>query len=450
MIDLLQKVAAFVFTLGVLVTFHELGHYIVARLCGVKVLRFSVGFGKVLASRRFGPDQTEWAISALPLGGYVKMADEREAEVARADLPRAFNRQPVWKRIAIVAAGPLANLLLAVLIFAATYVHGIPGQIALLAAPPPGSAAATAGLREGDLVTALDNQPVQSWQDLRWRLLKSSGADSVEISVKRPGADGAQHTLDLRSLRAADWETNFLPKLGLRTDLGSPLVQEALSGKPAERAGLRAGDRIIAIGNERVRSPSDAAAFTNARPGETLHFVVGRGTAEFETDLTTDVVEQGGRKIGVAGLRLGVDPSVAEQRNVTVRYGALEALRQGAQKTGELSLFTLKMLGRIVTGDASLKNISGPLTMADYAGQSAQQGLLTFAGYLALISISLGVLNLLPVPLLDGGHLMYYLAEIIKGTPVSDRVLEVGQRIGMAVLALLMALALFNDVSRLF
>jgi regulator of sigma E protease len=268
--------------------------------------------------------------------------------------------------------------------------------------------------------------------------------------VERPGASDAMHVLDLGTLKAGDWETNFLPKLGLRIDLGAPVVQEVLPGKPADRAGIRNGDRILAIQGNRVRSPGDAAAITNAHPGEALTFLMQREQREFETALTTDVVEQTGRKIGVAGLRLGVDPVVAERLSVTVRYNWGDALGQGVRKTAELSLFTLKMLGRIVTGDASLKNISGPLTMADYAGQSAQQGALTFMGYLALISISLGVLNLLPVPLLDGGHLMYYLAEIIKGTPVSDRTLEVGQRIGMAVLALLMALALFNDFSRLF
>ena len=227
-------------------------------------------------------------------------------------------------------------------------------------------------------------------------------------------------------------------------------MHDALAGKPAASAGIRAGDHIVAVDGESVRSPADVATLTNAHPGERLVFTIRRDGSQFNTELTPESSEQNGRRIGIAGMRLGVDPATAERLSVTVRYGVVDALAQGALKTWELSVFTVKMLGRIVTGAASLKNISGPLTMADYAGQSAQAGVLTFIGYLALISISLGVLNLLPVPLLDGGHLMYYLAELIKGSPVSDRVLEVGQRIGMAVLALLMALALFNDLSRLF
>jgi regulator of sigma E protease len=450
MIDIAQKILAFAVTLGLLVVFHELGHYVVARLAGVKVLRFSVGFGRVIWSRRMGRDQTEWALSAVPLGGYVKMVDEREGDVDSADLPRAFNRQSVWRRMAIVVAGPVANLLLAVLLFAATYMAGIPGQRALLAPPPAGTPAAMAGFADGDLVTAIDGERVRSWQDLRWRLLKSSGNNEASFAVERQDGSKAMRVLSLSTLSSSDWEGNFLVNLGLKTDLGAPIVREAVADKPAARAGIREGDAIVAIGNVPMRSPSDVAAITNAHPGSTLEFTVRRDGADIRADLVPDASEQNGKRVGLAGLRLGIDPVAGQRSAIVVRYGVGEALVQGARKTWELSIFTLKMLGRIFTGEASLKNISGPLTMADYAGQSAQAGLLTFVGYLALISISLGVLNLLPVPLLDGGHLMYYLAEIIKGSPVSDRVLEVGQRIGMTVLAMLMALALFNDLSRLF
>jgi len=447
---MIQKLLAFIVTLGVLVVFHELGHYLVARLAGVKVLRFSVGFGRIVWSRPYGPDGTEWALSAIPLGGYVKMVDEREGDVLPADLPRAFNRQNVWRRIAIVAAGPIANLALAVLLFAAIYVVGVPAQRPLLAPPPATSPAAQAGLAGGDMVTALDGEAIGSWQDLRWRLLKASGSSSVRLEVTREDGSKATRSLALAALNAGDWESNFMATLGLRADLGSPIVNEALPGKPAANAGIRPGDAIVAIDGTAVRSPSDAAAITNAHPGERITFTLRRDGVEFQSDVTPEPSEQNGRRVGIAGMRLCVDPAAAERVAIIVRYGIGEALVQGAVKTWDLSVFTLKMLGRILTGDASLKNISGPLTMADFAGQSAQAGALTFIGYLALISISLGVLNLLPVPLLDGGHLMYYLAEIIKGSPVSDRVLEVGQRIGMAVLAMLMALALFNDISRLF
>ena len=449
MIDVAQKILAFAVTLGVLITFHELGHYVVARLAGVKVLRFSIGFGRVVWSRRIGRDATEWAISAVPLGGYVKMVDEREGDVAPADRARAFNRQSVWKRIAIVAAGPLANLLLAVLLFAGTYVAGIPGQRAVLAEPPVASPAAVAGVSAGDVVTAVDGEPVRSWQDLRWRLLRLSGGERTALSVERPDGTIVTRELPLGSVASADWEGNFMAVLGLKIDLGAPRVHEVLPGKPAQVAGLREGDAIVAIDGQTMRSPADVATTTNANPGKRLRFTLRREGVDNEAFLVPESTEQNGRTIGVAGMRLAVDPAAAANLAVTLRYTPAEALAQGAAKTWELSIFTLKMLGRILVGNASLKNISGPLTMADFAGQSAQAGVLVFVGYLALISISLGVLNLLPVPLLDGGHLLYYLVEIFKGSPVSDRVLEVGQRIGMAVLALLMALALFNDLSRL-
>jgi regulator of sigma E protease len=293
---------------------------------------------------------------------------------------------------------------------------------------------------------------VASWQELRWRVVKAQGRDAVAIAVERPETRGDRltRTLPLASLAPADWDANVLPLLGFKSDLGPPQIDQVVPGKPAERAGLKAGDRIVAIDGAPVRSPADVAAITNAKPGGELVFRIARDGAEFDAPLTADAVEQDGRRVGIAGVRLRVDPESAARMAVTVRYGPLDALAQGTVKTWELSLFTVRMLGRIVIGDASLKNISGPLTMADFAGQSAQQGTLVFIGYLALISISLGVLNLLPVPLLDGGHLLYYLVELIKGSPVSDRAFEVGQRIGMAVLAMLMALALFNDVSRLF
>jgi regulator of sigma E protease len=448
MIGIAQKVLAFAVTLGVLITFHELGHYLLARLVGVKVLRFSIGFGRVIWSRRVGRDGTEWALSALPLGGYVKMVDEREGEVAPADMPRAFNRQSVWKRAAIVAAGPLANLVLAVLLFSGTYLAGIPGQRAVLAPPPEGSPAAAAGLFEGEIVRAVDDTPVRSWQDLRWRLLRASGHDSASVEVEAPDGSKSSHELALASLKASDWDADFLAALGLRIDLGPPRVAEAVAGKPAAAAGLKEGDTIVAVDGVPMHSPSDVAKVTNAHPGEALRFTVRRDGATREAEIVPEATEQNGQRVGIAGMRLSIDPAAVDDLAVTVRYGPLEAFEQGATKTWDLSVFTLKMLGRIMTGGASIKNISGPLTMAEYAGQSAQAGLLTFVGYLALISISLGVLNLLPVPILDGGHLLYYLVEIFKGSPVSDRVLEVGQRIGMAVLALLMALALFNDLTR--
>ena len=450
MIDLAWKIGAFLVVLGVLVVFHELGHYLVARWCGVKVLRFSVGFGRVIWSRRVGPDRTEWALSLVPLGGYVKMADEREDALPAQDLPRAFNRQSVYKRIAIVAAGPIANLLLAVVLFAGTYVAGVPGQKPLLAPPLAGTPAAAAGFAEGDRVVAVDGEPVASLQDLRWRVLKSQGRQRIDVEVERGDGSRATRTLAVAGLGVADWEANPLAALGLRPDFGAPIVDQVSPGKPAEAGGMRGGDRIVAVDGRAARSPSDVAQATNAKPGAPIVFRVVRDGAERDLTVVPESVEQGGRRVGLAGLRLRVDPAAADRLAIVVRAGPLEALEQGFRKTGELAVFTLRMLGRMITGDASLKNLSGPITLADFAGQSAQAGALTFVGYLALISISLGVLNLLPIPLLDGGHLLYYLAEIVLRRPVSDRAFEVGQRIGMALLAVLMTLALVNDFSRLF
>ncbi len=450
MIDLAWKIGAFLVVLGVLVVFHEFGHFAVARLAGVKVLRFSVGFGRIVWSRRLGRERTEWALSAIPLGGYVKMADEREDALSPEDLPRAFNRQSVGKRIAIVAAGPIANLLLAVAIFTATFVVGVPGQIPVLAPPAPGTPAAAAGFADRDRVVAVDGEKVATLQDLRWRIVKAQGHAAADVEVERSDGSRATRSLALSSLSNADWENQPLAALGLRPDLGAPIVDQVAPGKPAEAAGMREGDRIVAVDGRAARSPSDVASATHAKPGAPVVFRVARDGAEIDLAVVPEAQEQGGRRIGLAGLRLKTDASAVASVTTTVRSNPVEALAAGVRKTWELSAFTLRMLGRMITGDASLRNLSGPITLADYAGQSAQAGILTFVGYLALISISLGVLNLLPIPLLDGGHLLYYLAEIVLGRPVSDRAFEVGQRIGMALLAVLMTLALVNDVSRLF
>ena len=334
--------------LSVLVVIHELGHYCVARWCGVKVLRFSVGFGRIVWSRRYGPDRTEWALSAVPLGGYVKMADEREGDIAPVDVPRAFNRQSVGKRIAIVAAGPIANLLLAVLLFAGTFVAGVPGQRALLAEPRPDTPAAAAGIHGGDLVVAVDGAPVKSWQDLRWRLLKASGHPDAVLGIVRAADrdkdEPATRVLSLAPVSMSDWEGNFMPMLGLAADFGEPLIDEVIAGKPADRAGLKAGDHIVAIDGEAVHSPADVAARTNAKPGVPVTFRVARDGAPLDVVLTPEASDQAGRRVGLAGLRLKIDPAAAQRLGITVRYGPVEALGEGARKTYELSVFTLKML----------------------------------------------------------------------------------------------------------
>ena len=454
MFSVVQTVAAFLLTIGVLVTFHEFGHYLAGRLLGVKVLRFSIGFGKPLFLRRFGRDRTEFVIAAIPLGGFVRFLDEREAVegevITAADSDRAFNRQSVWKRLLIVAAGPFANLLLAVLLYAGLYVHGVDGLRAIVAAPPAGTAAAQAGFADRDEITALDGRALESWQELRWRLLRVSGAEGVELSV-RSGGEIRTRKLDLHGLSSADWEGPFLDTLGLRLYLPSapPAVLRVLENRAGAAAGLRADDVINAIDDQPLSGVSEARRIIAAHPDQNVRLQIARGRDTMELAARPEAKTVDGKTIGQLGIDLGPNPTAFASHRVRTQYGIVEALGRGTQKTWELSVFSLKMLGRIAIGEASLKNISGPLTVADYAGQSAQQGPTTFILYLAVISISLGVLNLLPIPLLDGGHLLYYMVEVIKGSPLSDRTLQMGQQAGMFLLAALMALALYNDLFRL-
>lgn len=356
---MLFTLIAFAIALGVLITFHELGHYSVARLCGVRVLRFSVGFGKVLYQRT-DKHGTEWAISALPLGGYVKMLDGREAEVPEAERHRAFEQQSVWRRIAIVAAGPLANLLLASLLYAGLFMTGI-------REPEPGQG----------------------------------------------------------------------PPL--------PVIQSVAADGAAAQAGMRAGDRILAVNGIEMMPPDQFVSTISRHVGRPVNLRIERG-GEPQTLAVVPraVVDESGAEIGRIGVQIGLDT-----RFVEVRYGPAQSLVKGVERTGEVAWLSLKMLGRMITGEASWRNLSGPVTIADYAGQTARIGFAAYITFLALVSVSLGVLNLLPIPVLDGGHLLYYLVEIVRGSPPPERWLEVGQRAGLALLLILMSLALFNDFARL-
>lgn len=445
--SLIHILWAFLLALGILIVIHELGHYWVARLCGVKVLRFSVGFGTPLWRRRLGADQTEWVIAAFPLGGYVKMLDEREGDVAPDERPRAFNRQSVYRRIAIVAAGPLANFLLAIVVYWAVFMHGVPGVIPVLGAALPATPAAQAGIVSGETVLRIGDQPVRTWEDVRWALLEQAvDRGSVALEVQNEKGQIAFRRLDLTGLDAEDLDGDFLNKIGL-TRFAPAVLGEVPEGTPAARAGLRQGDEIVTVDGRAIGGWEELVAAVQPSAGKNLMLGIRRGNETFEAAVVPDAVQEGERTIG----RIGVRPDVAvlEKQLVQVRYGPLAALGQAAGKTWELSVFSLRMLGKMITGDVSPRNLSGPLTIADYAGQSAQMGWLYYLRFIALISISLAVLNLLPVPVLDGGHLMYYIVEIIKGRPVSERALEIGQRIGMVVLFSLMAFALYNDIHRL-
>lgn len=448
----LITLASFIFALGVLIAFHEFGHYLVARLCNVKVLRFSLGFGKPLYAKRLGPDQTEWALAAIPLGGYVKMLDEREGPVAPHEMARAFNRQTVGKRFAIVIAGPVANLLLAILLYWVLFVAGIPAMKAYIAAPTAGSPAALAGLHDGDLVRKLEGEEIASWQDLRWALL-DQGMKHGRVSLEVEDANGkiVSRNLDLSGLKIAEIEATFLDAIGLapyRPPLKARLGK-VIAGGAAEAAGLKAGDEIVSVDGKPLADWEAFVDIVRGSPGKRLTASVRRGDTVSEVVLRPASASEGDKAVGKIGAAPLVDEQETARLRTSIKYSPGVAVLKAADKTWETSLFSLKMLGKMLTGEVSWKNLSGPITIADYAGQSAQLGWMSYFTFLALISISLGVLNLLPIPLLDGGHLMYYVAELIKGSPVSEQVMEIGSRIGFALLLGLMAFAFYNDINRL-
>lgn len=444
----MTSLLAFAVVLGVLVVIHELGHYGVARLCGVKVLRFSVGFGKPLVSWRVGPDRTEWAIAAFPLGGYVKMLDEAEGEVTPDELPRAFNRQTVWRRMAIVVAGPVANFVLAILLYWFFFMHGVTGMRAVVAEPPPGTAAAAAGLHSGDVVVAVGGEPISTWQDLRWYLLRQ--ASSGESAALETAAGGVRR-LDARSLKPEDMEGDFLAALGLMPFQPTllPVIGDLVPDGVAARAGLRSGDVVTAVNGEAIGRWEELVRWVKSHPDQPLHLDILREKQPMAVEVVPTSVDEGGHRIGRIGAAPRVDKRQLENLLVEVSYPPHIALIRAVDKTWDMAAFSLEMLGRMAVGQVSWKNLSGPITIADYAGQSARMGWFPFLSFLALISVSLGVLNLLPVPLLDGGHLMYYIAELIKGSPVSEKAMAIGQQVGMAILLLLMAFAFYNDINRL-
>ncbi len=453
----MTTVLAFILTLGVLIVIHEYGHYRVARACGVKVLRFSVGFGKVLWRRQPKPDGTEFVLSALPLGGYVRMLDEREGPVEAHELHLAFNRKPLYQRAAIVAAGPAANLVLAVLLYAAQHWIGVEEPKALLSSPVAGSLSERAGMRSGDWVRAsssdgADWEDVRSLADLRWQVTHAV-LEGRRLQLLVTNADGhAQRTvvLDLDKLNAKDIDAKLMQSIGLGAPYrgDGPLLGKVIPGGAGALAGLKAGDVVLSIDGAPMRTMDQLwqtiRASADRRSTDAQRWSVQRDGQVIELAVKPAIVAEGDKRVGRIEAALGLPIQM-----VTVRYGLWEGFSQAAKRTWEVSALTLRMLGRMLIGEASLKNLSGPLTIADYAGQSVKMGLAYYLGFLAVVSVSLGVLNLLPLPVLDGGHLMYYLFEAVTGRPPSDAWLDRLQRGGVALMLVMTSLALYNDVARI-
>lgn len=448
----MMTILAFVGAIALLVVFHEYGHYWVARRCGVKVLRFSLGFGKVLYSRRLRGSDTEWTLSAIPLGGYVKMLDEREGEVVPEELHMAFNRKPVLQRMAIVVAGPLANFLLAIVLYWWVFVLGVPGLKPIIGEVKPASPAAYAQLQNGETIVSIDGEAVPSWQELRWRLLDQALQRST-ISIEGIDASGVTlyHQLDLSGIRPADLDGEFLDKLGLQLyrPVLLPVIGKLTADGVAQAAGLREGDVVLRANGAALAHWEDLVGVISTHAEQAVTLDIQRGAQSLTISLIPRSVAEAGKRTGKIGAGPKVNEAEWQALLNEVSYGPLDALRQALRKTWDTALISLKMLGKMVLGEVSVKNLSGPITIADFAGQSAHMGLVAYLGFLALVSVSLGVLNLLPVPLLDGGHLLYYVAELLKGSPVSERAWEIGQKIGIALLGTLMVFALYNDVHRL-
>ncbi|RMG58688.1 MAG: RIP metalloprotease RseP [Gammaproteobacteria bacterium] len=452
----LISILAFVVALGILVTVHEYGHFWVARRLGVRVLRFSVGFGRPLW-KRVGRDGVEWVIAAIPLGGYVKMLDEREGEVPEDQRPVAFNNQPVWKRMAIVVAGPAANFLLAILLYTAMYLIGVEGQVPSIGEVIPDTPAARAGLRPNDTLVSANGIELPTWESATLTLLDEA-LDTGLIELEVADARGGRRMvpLDLRDHRSLLADGDLLPSLGMRPWRPSipPVIGEISPNLPAERAGLRPGDLIVSANGQPIDDWMEWVEFVRAHPDQDVQLRIRRNGVPMELLLHP---ESRGTDSGDRHGFIGAAPRIDEQayrqqlaaHRTVVRYGPLEALQHGVRKTWEASVLTLKLMWKMLMGEASVKTISGPLSIAQYAGISASIGLAAFLSFMGIVSVSLGVINLLPIPVLDGGHLLFYTVELVKGSPVSEQVERMGQQIGLFLLAGLMMLAFYNDLTRL-
>ena len=444
----MQTLLAFIFAILILVSLHEFGHYIVARLCGVKVVRFSVGFGKPFFSKKRG--DTEWCLAPIPLGGYVKMVDTREGEVTQADLPYAFDKQHPAKRIAIVAAGPLTNLALAVLLYGLSFSFGVTEIRPYVGTVEPDTIAARAGFQSGDRIQSVNSIPVEDWGSAQTEIALNLEAGKVAVAVQTVSGAQTVRTIDAAGTEEAGKIAKNQGYIGLMPFKISTVIGGVEKGSPADKAGLKTGDKLTAADGKPITSWQEWANLTRQSPGRKIALTYERDGQARTADIRPDTVERSDKTlIGRVGLLPQSDKAWDRQIRRNYRPSVVRAFGMGWEKTVSYSWTTVKFFGKLISGNASASHISGPLTIADIAGQSAELGLQSYLEFLALVSISLGVLNLLPVPVLDGGHLVFYTAEWIRGKPLGERIQNIGLRFGLALMMLMMAIAFFNDITRL-
>ena len=451
--EYLQFVFAFVFALAILVTFHEFGHYWVARLCDVKILRFAVGFGKPLYKRTFGADDSEFVIGRIPLGGYVKMLDEREGSVPDNERHRAFNQKPLGQRFAIVLAGPAFNFIFAFFAFWLVFISGIEGYKPVIGDVAENSIAASAGIRSGQEILAIDGVATHIWPSAMERMVSSLIKNGeVDILVREKSLLENSYHLDARSIDVDDMASGkFFDVVGFkpRQEPLLPVVNQVVDNSPAARAGLQSGDKIMQADGHSVSSWQDWVEYVRSRPGQSLLLTVERDRSELSVRITPERIEEDGEVFGRVGVSVEVPEKADPDLLAVESFGPVAAAGMSVNKIADVVMTSLKMMGKMITGEASLKNLSGPISIAQYAGYMAAAGVMVYINFLALISVSLGLINLFPIPLLDGGHLMYYLIEFVKGSPVSDSIQVAGQQLGFVILMMLMSLVFYNDIVRI-